>query len=79
MPQEAYNAFLEGYKAGTQTIVDLVASQGSLANARAQYIQTNIQWINAISSLAHATGTWSVGNQQIQLSPLYQEFNKVSR
>jgi outer membrane protein TolC len=45
------------YKAGVGSILDLLTAQTALANARAQDVQARANWLLAIASLAHDTGT----------------------
>jgi len=45
------------YKAGVGSILDLLTAQSALANARAQDVQAKANWLLAIASLAHDTGT----------------------
>ncbi len=45
------------YKAGVGSILDLLTAQSALANARAQGVQAKANWLLAIASLAHDTGT----------------------
>ena len=45
------------YKAGVGSILDLLTAQSALANARAQDVQARANWLLAIASLAHDTGT----------------------
>ena len=44
------------YKAGVGSILDLLAAQTALANARAQEVQSRSYWFLAMAQLAHATG-----------------------
>jgi outer membrane protein len=44
------------YKEGVGTILDLLAAQSQLANARSQEIQARAQWFAALAQLAHDTG-----------------------
>jgi outer membrane protein len=48
------------YKAGVGSILDLLTAQSALANARAQDVQARANWLLAIASLAHDTGTLGV-------------------
>lgn len=54
--QEAYDAALLLYREGIGTILDLLAAQQTLANARAQKVQARTQWIIALANVAFATG-----------------------
>jgi TolC family type I secretion outer membrane protein len=44
------------YKAGVGTILDLLTTQASLAEARAEEVQARSLWFLAVAQLAHATG-----------------------
>lgn len=44
------------YKAGTNTIIDVINAQTSVANARAQFIQTKKSYYTSLANLAYATG-----------------------
>jgi outer membrane protein TolC len=50
------------YKAGVGSILDLLTAQSALANARAQDVQARANWLLAIASLAHDTGTLAPSN-----------------
>lgn len=54
--QKAFDAALESYEYGTQTILQLLTAQVALANARAQYVQARTQFVTALADLAYATG-----------------------
>jgi len=53
---EAYDVAFASYKSGVGTILDLLAAQSALSNARAQKIQAKTQWITSITNVAYATG-----------------------
>lgn len=44
------------YKGGLETILDLLVSQNTLANARVQQIQARLDWAAARTSMGHAVG-----------------------
>jgi len=44
------------YKAGVGSILDLLTTQASLAQARAEEVQSRSLWFLAVAQLAHATG-----------------------
>ncbi len=44
------------YKAGVGSILDLLTTQASLAEARAEEVQSRSLWFLAVAELAHATG-----------------------
>lgn len=54
---EAYNATLMGYRQGTQNLADLLAAQGALAQARAQWIKARLDFVTSIAQVAYSTGT----------------------
>jgi outer membrane protein len=45
------------YQSGVGSILDLLAAQSALANARALRVQARSDWYLALAQLAHATGT----------------------
>lgn len=55
--EEAYEAALIGYQVGTSSILDLLAAQRSLSEARALLIQARTQWSVALSNISFAMGT----------------------
>lgn len=58
--QEAFNEISANYKAGVASILDVMAAQDVLANARLQKIQAQTLWLNAMANLAHSTGRLEV-------------------
>lgn len=54
--QEAYDAASTNYREGVGTILDLLSTQVTLSNARAQVIQAKAKWITALSNLVYSTG-----------------------
>ncbi|HEY2809794.1 MAG TPA: TolC family protein [Rhabdochlamydiaceae bacterium] len=57
--QEEYTVSLSKYKQGTNTIVDVVNAQSSLADARARQINALQQWYTSLANLAYSTGILS--------------------
>lgn len=57
--QEEYDVALSKYKRGTNTIVDVVNAQSSLADARARQINAYQQWYTSLANLAYSTGILS--------------------
>jgi TolC family type I secretion outer membrane protein len=53
---ESYDVALESYRAGLGTILDLLAAQSTLQNARTQELTARTDWFLALAQLAHATG-----------------------
>jgi outer membrane protein TolC len=45
------------YKEGVGTILDVLTAQSALASARAQEVQSRADWLLAVASLAHDTGS----------------------
>lgn len=56
---EQYTVALNKYKEGTNTILDVVSAQSSLANARASQASAIQQWFTSLANLAYATGILS--------------------
>jgi len=54
--QESYDATYAGYQQGTVNIVDLLVTQATLANARAQFVQARTGWVTALANISYATG-----------------------
>lgn len=54
--QEAYEAAHLGYKMGTNSIIDLIAAQVTLSNARTQRIQARTQFLTSIANVAYSIG-----------------------
>jgi outer membrane protein TolC len=45
------------YKEGVGSILDLLVAQSALSSARAQEVQARADWLLALASLAHDTGS----------------------
>ena len=54
--EESYNANLETYRQGLNTIVELLTAERDLANARYTFIQSKAQLLTAYASVAYAAG-----------------------
>jgi outer membrane protein len=54
--EQSERVALGRYKEGVGTIIDLLAAQSALANARSQEIQARAEWFAALAHLAHDTG-----------------------
>ncbi len=65
---ESHKVALGRYKAGVGSILDLLAAQSALQNARAQMVQANSDWYMAMAQLAHDTGTLTITEQKKALS-----------
>jgi outer membrane protein TolC len=57
--EKQYQVALAKYKAGTNTILDVVTAQNSLAQARSTQASSIQQWYTSLSTLAYATGILS--------------------
>lgn len=57
---KTFDGVLEKYKAGTQSIFDLIAAQKQLADARLKHGDAKIRWYRSLAQLAYATGTLSL-------------------
>jgi len=58
------------YKAGVGSVLDLLAAQSALANARAQQVQSRWIWQTALAQLAHDAGVLDAhGNSNVHLAP----------
>lgn len=55
--QEAFDAALLGYQVGTSTILDVLTAQSTLSSARSQWIQSRMQYLTSIATVAYAVGT----------------------
>jgi|694.fasta_scaffold32834_6 outer membrane protein len=56
---KTFDGTLEKYKAGTQSIFDLIAAQKQLAEARIKHGEAKTRWYRSLAQLAYATGTIS--------------------
>lgn len=54
--QEAYDAALLGYKLGTNSILDVLAAQVTLSNARTQWIQARNTFLTSTANVAYSIG-----------------------
>jgi outer membrane protein TolC len=71
--EESFRFVLAGYRAGIQTILDLIASQNVLADARSKYIQSRAAWLRAIVNIAFTTGMLGVDDDKPSVVPCNQE------
>lgn len=55
--EEAFYASLSNYKAGVNTIVDLLTAQSNLADARAKLVLAKTQWVTSLANVAYSTGS----------------------
>lgn len=63
--EQSERVALGRYREGVGTIIDLLAAQSALANARAQEIQARSGWFVALAQLAHDTGAAAPLDQPI--------------
>jgi len=54
---ESHDVAMGRYKAGVGSILDLLAAQSALEDARAQQVQARAAWFVSLAQLAHDTGT----------------------
>lgn len=54
---KTFEGVLDKYKAGTQSIFDLIASQKQLADARIKHGDAKTRWYRSLAQLAYATGS----------------------
>jgi outer membrane protein TolC len=61
---------LARYKAGVGTVLDLLAAQSALANARAQHVDARLAWSVSLAQLAHDAGVLDPkGGTSLRLTP----------
>ena len=48
---------LSNYKAGTNTILDVLSAQSSLADSRAKKAQATRDWYSSLANLSYSTGS----------------------
>ncbi len=78
--QEAYDATFFGYKAGTNTFLDLLSAQTTLANARSQLINTRVLWAQSLSTLAYNMGILNTRTEKAGLDSLFKNIkNNVNK
>ena len=66
------------YKAGVGTVLDLLAAQSALADARAQRVQARLAWSVSLAQLTHDAGLLDVrGGSPIRLVPVSADTNTV--
>lgn len=62
--QQAYDVTQGRYREGVGSILDLLAAQNALLNAKAQNVQARTDWYLALARLSHATGTLGLDEPQ---------------
>lgn len=65
--QEAYDLSLSMYRNGTGSMLDLLAAQSTLADARSQKINNRTAWAVSLFNIAFATGTLDMNFVQEEL------------
>lgn len=61
---------LARYKAGVGTVLDLLAAQGALADARGQVVRSRLAWHTSLAQLAHDAGALDPkGGTDLRFSP----------
>jgi len=58
--EENYRVALDRYKAGVGSILDLLAAQNALENARAQDVRSRTDWFLSLVQLAYDTGSLDI-------------------
>lgn len=54
--KEAFDAALLGYRAGVNTILDVLSTESSLASARTQLVQARTNYMTALANISYSTG-----------------------
>lgn len=65
---ESFEAVLEEYKAGVQTIVDLLTAELALANARERQITARAEWLKSIVNIAFTTGLLGIDSAELSIA-----------
>jgi outer membrane protein len=66
--KERFKIEYSSYKVGTVTILDLLAAQSNLADARAKSAEAKKDWFSSLSDLAYATGTLCSSDEEININ-----------
>lgn len=64
---KSHEVALARYKAGVGGILDLLAAQSALQDARAQKVQADADWYTALAQLAHDSGTLDAHDNEASL------------
>ncbi|HEX5387859.1 MAG TPA: TolC family protein [Gemmatimonadales bacterium] len=68
--EQSVEVALGRYKAGVGTVLDLLAAQSALADARAQQVDARLTWQTSLAQLAHDAGALDAhGRADLRLSP----------
>lgn len=71
--QEDFRLYLQKYKVGTTTIVDLINAQTSVANAQSQLVEAEKDWYTSLANIAYATGVLTQKPEIINDAPAIPE------
>ncbi len=74
--QESYEVASGRYKEGVGSILDVLAAQNALEDARAQDVRTRTEWLLSLSQLHHDMGLLGQEDQFPVLSNVNQEVNQ---
>jgi outer membrane protein len=68
--EQSSEVALGRYRAGVGTVLDLLAAQTALADARAQQVLARLEWNTSLALLAHDTGVLDArGGNSLRLAP----------
>jgi outer membrane protein TolC len=68
--QQSSEVALARYRAGVGSVLDLLAAQTALADARAQQVLARLEWNTSLALLAHDTGVLDArGGNSLRLAP----------
>jgi outer membrane protein len=68
--EQSSQVALGRYRAGVGTVLDLLAAQTALADARAQQVLARLEWNTSLALLAHDTGVLDArGGNSLRLTP----------
>jgi outer membrane protein len=68
--QQSSEVALGRYRAGVGSVLDLLAAQTALADARAQQVLARLEWSTSLARLAHDTGILDAqGGSSLRLAP----------
>jgi outer membrane protein TolC len=74
--QQSSEVALGRYRAGVGTVLDLLAAQTALADARAQRVQSRLAWSVSLAQLTHDAGLLDVrGGSPLHLVPVPADTN----
>jgi outer membrane protein TolC len=68
--EQSSEVALGRYRAGVGSVLDLLAAQSALADARAQQVLARLEWNTSLAQLAHDTGILDArGSSSLRLAP----------